>query len=522
MITKTEIIESFYQDSVILMRIAGQIRKRAGVIEALLFMGTPANQELLRQIGFGTAESIKATANDLIITINAITEQNADEGISAAKDLLVARRQTCEASKEYRARTLESAIRLMPNANLVTISVPGAYAGFEAMKAIRRGLHVFLFSDNIPLEEELKLKKEAVKRGIFCMGPDQGTAYINGIGLGFANVVPRGRIGLIAASGTGMQAVAARVNALGEGISHGIGVGGRDLSQKIGGIMTEFAFNTLSHDVATEAIILISKPICFSAKSKIKEYIKNVNKPVIICCVGESDFTVEGVISVTTLNEAADAAVAVLKGQTWQSKNFEDHRIIRDKVDRINGFDAFAGCKILGLFTGGTLAYESHYLLNSLIGPVGYNQSQYEYSTHVIIDLGDDAFTIGRPHPMIDPQIRTDMVLEMGEKFQNNILLFDLVLGKGAHANPAESIATAVHEIHEKFRKQSRPFIALASIVGTTADPQDLHLQKKMLHDAGIEVFASNAEAARFAALLVRPDLYRALIGDGLCSKKIF
>ena len=514
MIVKTDIMPSFYQDSVILMRIAGQIRQRPGVQEAALFMGTPSNQELLRQIGLATAEGTKASANDLIITIAADTEADAEKAVVAAKELLKARRQAMDESHEYRPRTLDSAIRSMPNANLVSISVPGAYAKFEAMKALRRDLHVFLFSDNVPIEEEIELKQEAVKRGLFCMGPDQGTAYINGVGLGFANVVHRGRIGCVSASGTGLQAVAARVSMLGEGVSHGIGVGGRDLSQQVGGIMTGFAFKALAEDAATEAIILVSKPICIAVKSKIEEIIRNIKKPVIICCIGTSDFNIDGAISVRTLDEAADAAVAVLKGQRWLPNYFSDHQIIKDKLDQIRDRDALAGSNILGLYTGGTLAYESHLLLESFLGTVGYNQAKIEDHLHLILDLGDDVYTVGRPHPMIDPQKRTGMILEMEKRKGVNILLLDLVLGKGSHENPAEPLAAAVREVHNRFRKNGRPFAVLASVIGTAMDPQDYNLQIKQLQEAEINIFPSNAEAARFAALLVKPELYDQFVGS--------
>ncbi|MEW6670331.1 MAG: acyl-CoA synthetase FdrA [Thermodesulfobacteriota bacterium] len=508
MIIKTEIMPSFYQDSVILMRIAGKLRQRPGVKEAALFMGTPSNHELLGQIGLSTAEGVKASANDLIVTIAADTETVADDTIIAAKELLAERRQAMEESQEYRPRTLDSAVRLMPNANLVSISIPGAYARFEAIKALRRDLHVFLFSDNVPIEAEVELKQEAVKRGLFCMGPDQGTAYINGVGLGFANVVPRGRIGCVSASGTGLQAVAARVSMLGEGISHGIGVGGRDLSRQVGGLMTSFAFEALAQDAATEVVILVSKPICAAVKPKIKEIIQKLKKPVVICCIGTSDFNIDGAISARTLDEAADAAVAVLREQPWQPKCFTEHQVIKRKLSRMKDRDDLAGSRILGLYTGGTLAYESHLLLEGFLGPVGYNQPESDGHSGLILDLGDDVYTIGRPHPMIDPQKRTEMILEMGKRNGANILLLDLVLGKGSHENPAEPLAAAVKVIHKRFVKAGRPFAALASVIGTEMDPQDMKLQIKQLQDAEIDVFPSNAEAARFAALLVNPGLH--------------
>ena len=253
---------------------------------------------------------------------------------------------------------------------------------------------------------------------------------------------------------------------------------------------------------------MVSKPICDSVKSKIEECITAIKKPVIICCIGASDFNVEGAISVRTLDEAADAAVSVLKGQHWLPKGFGESRTIKARLERIKDRDGLAGSRILGLYTGGTLAYESHLLLESLLGPVGYNQPRGDAPANLIIDLGDNAYTVGRPHPMIDPQKRTEMILEMDKRKGASILLLDLVLGKGSHENPAEPLAAAVCEIQNKFRENGRPFAALASVIGTAADPQDMNLQIKQLREAGVELFPSNSEAARFAALLQKPEIY--------------
>jgi FdrA protein len=223
-------MESFYQDSVILMAIAAKVRLLPGVRQAGAFMGTPANQGILEQIGMSTEAGRKAGPNDLIITIDADNKDDAEAALARVRELILERRRAIEASTEVKPRTIDSALRSMPDANLACISVPGAYAKFEALRALRRGLHIFLFSDNIALADEIELKQQALQRGLLCMGPDCGTAYLNGTGLGFANRVPTGPIGCVAASGTGLQAVVSRVAMLGEGISHGFGVGGTDLA----------------------------------------------------------------------------------------------------------------------------------------------------------------------------------------------------------------------------------------------------------------------------------------------------
>jgi FdrA protein len=482
-----------------------------------MFMGTPSNQLLLEQIGLSSAEAKKATANDLIIILVADDDSEIDSAIKDAKEMLIARRQAVEASGEFRPRTLDSALRSLPNANLAAISVPGAYAKFEAVRALKRGLHVFLFSDNVPLGEEIELKQEAINRQLFCMGPDQGTAYFNGTGLGFANIVSKGRIGCVSASGTGLQAVVSRLDALGEGISHGIGVGGRDLSEKVGGMMTIFALESLKRDPSTDVIVIVSKPPHPSVMSRLEERIKDIQKPIVVCCIGMSDFTIDGATIVKTLDEAAEAGAAALHGKQWQSKVFSDPALVRNRIDLIrrNNLNSKVNNGILGLYTGGTLAYESKILLEGLLGPVRFNPEQPDSDSFLqILDLGEDIYTVGRPHPMIDPLKRTELILETENMRNVGVLLLDLVLGKGSHENPADPLTASVQLLRERIEKFDRKFVAAASVVGTEQDPQGLNQQVEQLEAAGIHVFPSNAEAARFAALLVKPELDGQLLGE--------
>jgi FdrA protein len=498
---RTEILSSFYQDSVVLMRVASQVRTRPGVREAAAFMGTPSNHGLLEQIGLATAESKEARPNDLILTVDAESDAAAVAALAAARELLAQRRQATESAAEARPRTLESALRMLPDANLVAISVPGAYAKFEAMKAIKRGLHVFLFSDNVPLQDEIELKTEAVTRGVLCMGPDCGTAYLNGIGIGFSNVVPRGRVGCVAAAGTGLQAVASRVAARNEGISHGIGVGGRDLSADVGGTMTLFALDALADDPSTEAIVIISKPPHPTVLPRLEAAIAKIRKPVVACVLGAQAPPRSAAAWVDTLDAAADAVVAVLAKRNPVRRAFSDVSQIRARLARLLEGGPIAP-DVLGLYTGGTLAHEARLLLESLLGHGAGDQ---------ILDLGDDRYTVGRPHPMIDPQTRTDMILTAGQK-KAGVLLVDLVLGRGSHPNPAAPLASAVRQAMATAEAAGRRMAAVGSVVGTAGDPQGLASQVAQLEEAGIAILPSNAEAARFAALLVKPGLADTLL----------
>jgi succinyl-CoA synthetase alpha subunit len=514
MLLRTEIWPSLYQDSVILMRLASTIRSRPGIEEAAAFMGTPSNQAILQEVGLATDEGRKAGPNDIIITVKAETESDAAAAFEAARALLSARQTEDEDGEEARPRTLDSALRRLPNANLAAISIPGEYAGAEALRALHRNLNVFLFSDNVPVATEIELKREALKRNLLCMGPDCGTAYLNGKGLGFFNVVMRGRVGCVAASGTGLQAVASRLAALGEGISQGIGVGGRDLSADVGGMMTLASLEMLADDPSTEAIVLISKPPHPTVMEKLDRTLAGIGKPVVVCCLGAPTKVDGRILWVATLDDAAEAAAAFLQGRTWAPSAFTDVAAVRARFDEVRVSLNDAPRRIVGLYTGGTLAHEAHLLLHEMLGAVGFNGRPYAAKEpHQLIDLGDDAYTVGRPHPMIAPETRSEILSRAGES-DVGILLLDLVLGKGSHDDPAGAVAEALAVAREKAAARGRKLLAIGSVVGTEQDPQGLDRQIATLAGAGVLVFPSNAQAARFAALAAQPNLADTLLGD--------
>ena len=494
---ETEVMPAFYQDSVVLMRISAQVREHAGVHEVALFMGTPANHALLEQAGLATGAGRGAGANDLVITVRADDAARAAEAIASVKAMLAETTRRADDAVDVLPRTLDSALRALPAANVVALSIPGAYVRAEAMAALKRNLHVFIFSDNVPVADEIALKAEAVKRRRFCMGPDQGTAYLGGTGLGFANAVARGRVGCVAASGTGLQAVVSRLDALREGVSHAIGVGGRDLSEAVGGVMTLFALDALAADAATDAIVLVSKPPHPAVLERVEARLATIAKPTVVCCVGAKPRSSGRTVFVDTLHKAADAAVALLAGRAWHDELLSDAARVDTGLRR---FDAIAHERraILGLYTGGTLAYETAHVLQEVFG---------HDHPHRILDLGDDEYTIGRPHPMIDPHARGEMIVRAGGDAAVGVLLVDLVLGKGSHASPATPLVEAVVEARRIARSEGRELAVLASVIGTSRDGQDLGAQTAMLEEAGIATLATNADAARAAAMLVAPRL---------------
>lgn len=515
MAVRAVVWRSYYQDSMVLMRIAESLRALPGVREAAVLMGTAANHELLAAAGLATPETKEATAGDLILAVSAGTDAEAQAALDAAKALFDERRHEREATGRILPRTLESALRQLPDANLVSISVPGAYAKFEAMRALRRGLHVFLFSDNVSLEDEIELKRVAVRRRLLCMGPDCGTGYVNGVGLGFANVVPRGRVGCVAASGTGLQAVVSRLAAMGEGVSHGIGVGGRDLSRGVDGAMTKVALEALAADRTTEAVILISKPPAESVLPGLEAALRAVGKPVVVCCLGATPRPDGAARWVTTLEDAAEAAVALLRGRPWAPRGFSDRAAVRARLARHRAAAGRRATGLLGLYTGGTLAHEARLLLEPLLGPIASNVGGgARTGLHQILDLGADEFTVGRLHPMLDPEARAARVREAGRSAGVGVVLVDLVLGRGVHEDPARPLAPAIEDARRAAAAEGRSLVVVASVVGTERDPQGFGAQVAALEAAGAEVLPSNAQAARFAALALEPGLEAELLGD--------
>jgi len=490
---------SFYQDSVALLRVAQELRRLPGVREAAALMGTPANHELLAAAGLGTPEAKAAGPGDLILAVEAESDAAAEAALAAAHGLFAARRQTLEAAVRVLPRTLDSARRHLPDAGLVAISLPGAYAAAEARRALRQGLHVFLFSDNVALADEVALKRLAAERGLLCMGPDCGTAYLGGVGLGFANVVPRGRVGCVAASGTGLQAVASRLAALGEGLSHGIGVGGRDLSADVGGLMTALALGALARDPATALVVLISKPPAPAVLPAIEAALARLGKPAVVCALGAPPRESRSARWVATLADAAEAAAATLRGDAWSPRAFGDPAAVPARLAGVS----VAGRGLLGLFTGGTLAHEAALLLAPLL----------DRSTWRVLDLGADELTVGRPHPMLDPEARAARVREAGRDPAVGVLLVDLVLGRAAHPDPAAPLAAAIRDARAAAAAAGRELTAVGSVIGTEGDPQGLRGQVAALEAAGCLVWPSSAQAARFAALCLRPDRARELLG---------
>ena len=488
-----DVRRGFYLDSVALMRYSRTIAEINGVAEAALMMGTPANRRIMADAGLLAETEDAADGGDLIIGIRADSAEAADNALKQARNLLDQPTAGRESGVAWRPRSLRAAVKSAPLSNLALISVPGDFAIAEARKAIRQGLHAMIFSDNVDVAEEAALKREALELGRLVMGPDCGTAILNGVPLAFANQVPRGDIGVVGASGTGIQEVTCLIARGGRGISHAIGVGGRDLREEIGAISTLMALDALDSDPGTGHIVLISKPPPAAVAARIVERISASRKPVTVCFLGAEDLSLPAnATQATTLKEAAQAA---LGGPAEPGA-----------ADPAKAPPA-GGPRIRGLFSGGTLCAEAQVIFRAAGEAVasnapiaGVKRPGESDADHQLIDLGADEYTRGRPHPMIDPAVRDDAIAQAVGDEEVGVILVDVVIGYGAHADPAGHLVGALAEYGPA---KDRPVI-VASVTGTDDDPQNRSAQISKLEAAGICVASSNADAAALALASIR------------------
>jgi FdrA protein len=475
--TQTLLRPGAYYDSIVLMQLQRALTKLPGVVDAGVVMGTPANKTLLAESGLLPPEAQTALPDDLLIVIKGETDRAVQDALAQVASLL--KRQNTDSHAEFRPKSLDSALKMLPDARWALISVPGRYAAGVARQALERNLHVFLYSDNVPLEDEIALKRTAREKGLLVMGSDCGTAIIHGVGFGFANHVRRGPIGLVGASGTGLQAVTSAIHNLGSGISHAIGTGGRDLKAEVGGLTALQALTFLADDPETNVIILVSKPPAPEVAARLLAAAQTCGKPVVVNFIGYPPPArkLGNVWFAVSLEEAAEIAIQVL--DTGYLVLGNPQYPVSNKYLR-------------GLFSGGTLAVEAVLALQNILYPLFTNVpiSNHQYLTspppknaHILIDLGEDEFTVGRLHPMIDNDLRIRRLRQEATDPEVGMILLDVVLGEGAHPNPSEELAPVIQEI----RDSVLDFVVL--LIGTEDDPQNLGSQMEQLENAGAKVF---------------------------------
>ena len=494
---KTLVRPNFYRDSVALMRLAADIEALPGIEQASAIMATEANLALLSETG-AAPETITAGPNDLLVVVTGADANS----LAAAIDQAAARldgEATASPSGEGEApprpRSLVAAAAETPAANLALISCPGEYAAAEAMKALRLGRDVMIFSDNVSIEDEIALKTLAETEGRLVMGPDCGTAIINGVPLAFANIVRRGPVGIIAASGTGLQQVACLLDRSGVGISQAIGTGVRDLADAVGGTTMLRAIELLSRDPETESLVLISKPPGKAVAARVIERAGRAGKPVVVAFIG-AEPPAEMPANVTFAATLAEAAM--LAAGTEAPPSATDAATIADLA---GGFAA--GQRLLvGLYSGGTFRAETIVIAAPALGDISSSDAP-DIGGHVVLDLGDDVFTRGRPHPMIDFGIRNERIRAAAEDPAMAVVLLDVVLGRGAHPDPAGALVPAIEEASAVAKSNGRRLVFVGFVCGTEADPQRLSAQEAALARAGVIVEPSNAAAVGTAIRLL-------------------
>ncbi|SIS04342.1 Succinyl-CoA synthetase, alpha subunit [Peribacillus simplex] len=504
---KTLIKPNTYFDSVSLMSLSTKANQVEGVEQAVIAMGTEMNKEVMRNVGLMTSEVEEAKTSDLIIVVKATTDEACENAFANIEDLFT-KKNSSKGKSEVIYSTIPSATKNIPESNLAVIAVNGAYAPREARKALENNLHVMLFSDNVSIEDEIELKKLAHEKGLLMMGPDCGTAIIGNVALCFANAVRKGNIGIVGASGTGSQEVSVRIHEFGGGISQLIGIGGRDLSEEVGGIMMQDGIMALEEDEATKVIVLVSKPPASTVEEKVLAQIKQCKKPVVVWFVGgDEEKVLEAGGHFAKMSKEAALKAVLLAGadESKLNKRALNIPLIEEVRTKLKPEQKY----IRGLFSGGTLCDEAmHAALDKFEKVYSNIQRDPEYrlkdrnvsQEHTFIDFGDDEFTQGKPHPMIDPSTRIARFIKEAKDPSVGVIVMDFVLGYGAHEDPVGAMLPAIIEAKQLAEEEGRHLEIIGYVLGTELDSQDIDDQVNKLIAAGV----THASSSQNAGLLAR------------------
>ena len=502
-----------YYDSATLMLVSSKVGEQiGGTKNVAVMMATDMNKDIMRASGLLDEVGAAANPNDLVFALRAQSDEEIDAALRLAEDILNSRNSAMEQRESDVVRSVDEAVSRLDGAKLAVVSLPGKFAAREVKKLLRQDCHVLLFSDNVSCEEEAELKTIACERGLLMMGPDCGTAVINGVGLGFANTLRRGKIGLAAASGTGLQEVMTLISNYGGGVSQALGTGGRDLKEVIGGKMMGQCISMLQEDPDTEVIVVISKPPAASVMEKMLQQLKETGKPCVVCFMGGSFEESDNLHLARTLEDAAVKALEL--AQIGQPDALTaGHEPLTAVAAEQKKLLAPEQKYIRGLYCGGTLAYETMLLMIAQLGKVSSNIAvEKEWlldgtapsAGHTVLDLGDDAFTVGKPHPMIEPSLRGERLLQEAMDPETAVILLDVEIGYGSHADPASVVVDEIAQAQEALKTAGRNVLFVASVCGTYEDFQGYDAQKKLLEQQGVIVLESNAQAADLAIQIVR------------------
>ena len=494
---KTIVKKGSYHDSVVLMLLTNQISTIEGVKKVSIMMATPANKDIYRQSGLSTEELEGASANDMVVVADVDDEGILDVIMQEVEEFF--KKQSTSESEKKGAESVKSwdkALKKLPDANLAVISIPGAYAALEADRALDEGMNVFMLSDNVTLEDEIKIKQKAHEKGLAVMGPDCGTGIIQGVPIAFTNNVTPGSIGIIGASGTGIQELTTIIDRLGEGVKNAIGTGGRDLSTEVGGITMMDMIEAMESDDSVKVLIIISKPPAKEVRDRISDRLSNFKKPVVTLFLGEKpEYHEENFYHAYTLDEAARLAVGLVRGEEIKEGTVD--------VDASKFFGAEEKKTIKAYYSGGTLAGEAAMLikdaLNLKVPPQKAEGFMLKTDGHIVVDLGDDVYTQGKPHPMIDPAKRIECMQDAIDDESTGVILLDIMLGYGSHADMAGALLPSIIELRDKAQAEGRKLFFVATVCGTRRDFQNYDEAVGKLKEAGVIVCENNKLAVHTA-----------------------
>ena len=492
---KTVVKKGSYHDSVVLMLLTNHISAMQGVNKVSIMMATPANKDIFKQSGLDTEELLAAGANDMVVVAD-IDNENTMNIIENEIDAYFKKQNTQNQQTES-VKSWDKALEKMPNADMAVISIAGAYAALEANRALDESMNVFMFSDNVTIEDEKKLKQKAHEKGLVVMGPDCGTGIIQSVPIAFTNKVNSGKIGIIGASGTGIQELTTIIDRLGEGVKNAIGTGGRDLSSEIGGITMMDTINAMEQDDSIKVMIVISKPPAKAVREMISNRLSAFKKPVVTLFLGEKpEYHEQGFYHAYTLDEAARLAVNFVR-------NEDINTCVVSAETPENAFDKSENKTIKAYYSGGTLAGEAAMLIKDALNldtpPEKAEGFMLKHGGHIVVDLGDDVYTQGKPHPMIDPAKRIECMQEAIDDKSTGVILFDIMLGYGSHEDMAGALLPTINELKQKAENEGRKLFFIATVCGTRHDYQGYDEAVNKLKNAGVIVCETNKLASQMA-----------------------
>jgi len=510
--------KNFHRDSVQLLHLSEKAKKIDGINDAAVVMGTTTNKEILQKLGLLTDEGRAASESDMILAVMADSESLIEKGLQQIEEMIL----KPPPAKGRAFYSVDAALQAVPDANLAVVSIPGKHAREVVLKLLDKGLSVHLFSDHVLPEHELELKLYAKEKGLLVMGPGAGTSIIGGKAIAFANVVKKGKVAVVAAAGTGLQEVTVLLSEAGLGVSEALGTGGGDVKGKIGGIMMLQSIDALEQDPESNTLVVVSKPPDVDVKKSILDHMaKKTKKRYVTCFIGPESYDIPSSIrprvrGTKTLHAAVLEAIRVAE-PSREAEIVKRFSILQNEMVAL----ANRICKglndkqkyIRGLYTGGTFAYETLVILGRMIGDVYSNApidpklklaDSYQSVKDSIVDLGEEEFTVGRAHPMIDPTIRKMRLIEEAKDPEVAVIIMDFMLGYGSHSDPAGAMLGAISDAKKIAAKDGRALPMLAHVCGTEQDPQPLSDQLGKLRNAGIEVFPTNALMAIGSALISR------------------